>query len=295
MISKEKWTKKYIIASIFIILFSVSIFSKEYTYLPLNIDKISSYINERVVFQHVEQSKDVSRDNSYEALLIIKDHKMYLIADGYDNIFDVNAREYKASVNKTYSENMSDLLWTNKINGKPDFIQIMDRRNQVIINSNEEFVSTNFGTFYKEFKIKYIKEHVVKYRQILKNRKDSDLIIERKQIPGAAHGKNSILVKAKSFDDVVYTCEDADGDGITETFTVHLGDGFHWGYKSGSNMMFIYQNTDKEIENLIGKLSNEAVFGSVEDEKSTIESFPKTKELDDLVKSLIPLDPNTKK
>ena len=92
----------------------------------------------------------------------------------------------------------------------------------------------------------------------------------------------------------MYSCEDADGDGVTETFIVNGRDGFDWGYKSGPNLLFIYKNTDKDTETLIGKLANEAVSGSVEDEKEMIETFPKEKDIDDLIKWLTPKDPNIK-
>ena len=39
----------------------------------------------------------------------------------------------------------------------------------------------------------------------------------------------------------VYYAEDADGDGITETFTVESRDGFQWGFKSGPNVVCIDQ------------------------------------------------------
>jgi len=222
--------------------------------------------------------------------------------DGYDSVYDAKTRKFKAELQKLYGENESDLIWTNKINGKPDFIQILDRRTQVMMNANEEFVSVNFGVFYKSIRDKFIKEHVDKFHQIMRNRREADFYIEQKPLRRSLYveemtkyvDKFYTFVRAKAYDGTMYTCEDADGDGVTETFIVHARDGFDWGYKSGPNLIFIYKNTDKDIETLIGKLANEAVYGNVEDEKQMIETFPKEKVIDDLIKWLTPKDPNAK-
>jgi hypothetical protein len=288
--------------SCFILLSAIGLFSREFDYLPLEALKVSTYNNDRVVFQRVEQSNNLLSDNSFEALLIIKDRKMYMMMDGRDSTSDAKLRKLKVEAQKIYGENEADLIWTNKINGKPDFIQVIDRRTQVMLNANEEFVSTNFGAFYKSIRDKYIKEHVDKFRQIMRNRREADFYIEMTPLRRSLYAadlavskvKYYTFVRAKAYDGTMYTCEDADGDGVTETFIVDGKDGFDWGYKSGPSLLFIYKNTDKDTETLIGKLANEAVSGSVEDEKEMIETFPKERDIDALIKWLTPKDPNIK-
>ncbi len=248
----------------FILLFTIGLFSREFEFLPIDALKLSTYDNDRVILQRVEKSTDLSKDNSFESLLIIRDRKTYMMMDGYDSAYDAKVRKFKAEAQKLFGENEGDLIWTNKINGKPDFIQILDRRTQVMMNANEDYVSVNFGTFYKSIRDKFIKEHVDKFRQIMKNRRESDIYIEHKPLRRSLYidemtkyvDKFYTFVRAKAYDGTMYTCEDADGDGVTETFIVHARDGFDWGYKSGPNLIFIYKNTDKDIETLIGKLAN---------------------------------------
>ncbi|HPB81516.1 MAG TPA: hypothetical protein PK200_05700, partial [Spirochaetota bacterium] len=67
----------------------------------------------------------------------------------------------------------------------------------------------------------------------------------------------------------------ADGDGITETLTVNINDGFHWGFKSGPNIIFIYQNKDPEIQKLIGNLTKDAYFGTEEEQTTLKKSMSK--------------------
>jgi hypothetical protein len=287
---------------IFIMLFTFGVISREFGYLPINLSKVTTYANDRVVFQRIEKFSDLSKDHSFESLLIIKKSKMYLFMDGYDSEYTAKARKVKIILQKVYGENEADLVWTNKINGKPDYIQITDRHSQVMLNTNEEFVSTNFGAFYKSIRDKFIREHISKFHQLMRNRQESNFYVEVKMLPRPLYltdfmkypDKFYIFAKARAVDGTTYTCEDADGDGVTETFLVEGHDGFNWGYQSGPNLICIYKNTDKDIETLIGKLANESVYGSVEDEKEMIGSFPKEKDIDDLIKWLTPKDPNIK-
>ncbi|HOT44344.1 MAG TPA: hypothetical protein PLM53_07770 [Spirochaetota bacterium] len=281
---------------------TISLFSRQFDFIPIDIKKISSYDSDRVVFQHVEKFFDVAKDNSYETLMVIKDRKTFLLVDGYDDPNDAKVRRWKAQMQNEYGENEYDLVWTNKINTKPDYIEIWDRKVMVMKNANEEFVSSNFGTFYKSIRDKFIKEHVDKFHQILRNRREADIYVDRKALPRPIYiedmnkyaDKYYTFVKARAFDGTQYSCEDADGDGVTETFMVSAKDGFNWGYKSGPDLIFIIKNTDKDIETLIGKLANEVVFGSVEDEKDMIETFPKEKDINDMIKWVTPKDPNEK-
>ena len=166
----------------FILLSTIGVFSREFDFLPLDALKVSTYNNDRVVLQRIEKSNNLLQDNSFEALLIIKDRKMYMMMDGRDSTSDAKIRKLKVESQKLYGENEADLIWTNKINGKPDFIQLIDRRTPFMLNANEEFVSTNFGAFYKSIRDKYIKEHVDKFRQIMRNRREADFYFELKPI-----------------------------------------------------------------------------------------------------------------
>jgi hypothetical protein len=280
-----------------IITASLSLFSAVPWYTAIDIEKISNFYVQRVVFQHIEKFTDPLKDGSYEGLMIIKDTKSYFLADGYDSIEDVLRRNTNLEIERKYAD--SESVWVNRINGKPDYMQINDRRNMIMKNASEEFVSTNFGGFYKSIRDKFIKEHVDKFRQLMKKRKEADIIVNKKIIPksfyfenpGKEQDKFSILVKIKALDETVYTAEDSDGDGVTETFMVHGYDGFHWGHRSGPNLILIYKNTDKDIETLIGKLCNEAQYGTVEEEKEIIQTFPKEKDIADLIKFLTPPEP----
>jgi hypothetical protein len=295
---------KFITAWVFIIVMlgAVNLFSRNFDFTPINPLKVSSYDNERVAFQHIEKNIDITRDNSFESLLVVKDRKMFLLIDGYDDPHEATIRRWKSVMRNENSENDFDIVWPSKINTKPDFVEIYDRRTLIMKNFNEEFVTSNFGTFYKSIRDKFIKEHVDKLHQILRNRKEADIFIDRKPLPRPIYiediskynDKYYTYVKARAYDGTIYACEDSDGDGVTETFTVTAKDGFNWGYKSGPDLIFIYKNTDKDIETLIGKLANEVVFGNVDDEKEMIQTFPKEKDIAELIKWITPKDPNVK-
>jgi len=305
--------KKYksgVVILLFIILFSYSsaLFPKETREKAFSIiepAKISRYTEDRIVFQRIERRKTadtddyienntITKDNSVEDILIIKESKVHFIADGYDAISDVQSvKIINDSVNKYIEDND---YWMNKINGKPDYVRVMNRRSDMMINSNEEFVTTNFGTFYKSVRDKFIKLHVDKFRQLLRNRGESKLTVEKRIIsfkinPERANDikqKFYISAKAKANDGTVYFCEDADGDGITETFTADRNDGFDWGTGSGPNLLNIDGNTDKDIETLIGKLVNEAQHGTVEEEKKMFQQFPTEKNIIDMMDQVTP-------
>jgi len=284
-----------------------TLFSKEIEFRILEPDTISRYNEDRIVFQRIERSKNstkddfienytVTRDNSVESLLIIKEKKVHFIVDGYDSLADIKSTKFISdSVNKYVPDND---FWVNKINGKPDLIRVIYRRNNLMINSNEEFVTTNFGAFYKSVRDRFIKLHVDKFRQLLRNRAESNLTINKYVLSYKVNPENStdikekffISAKAKATDGTVYYCEDADGDGITETFSVTRNDGFDWGINSGPNLLFISGNTDKDIETFIGKLSNESVTGTVEEEKMMFQQFPSEKDVINLMDQVTPID-----
>lgn len=304
--------KKYkssVFVVLFILLFSSAsdLFSKEREFTIIDPDKISRYNEDRIVFQRIEKRKDTTKDdfiennsiikdNSVENILIIKDRKIHFIVDGYDFITDVQTNKIiKDSLNKYVEDND---FWVNKINGKPDFIRVIYRRSDLMVNSNEEFVTTNFGAFYKSVRDKFIKLHVDKFRQLLRNRGESKLTIHKYVLSYKVNPENSsdikqkffISAKAKANDGTVYYCEDADGDGITETFTATRNDGFDWGINSGPNLLSIIGNSDKDLETFIGKLANESVHGTVEEEKKMFEQFPTEKDVINLMDQVTPMD-----
>ncbi len=304
--------KKYksgVIIVLFILLFSSAsdLFSKPKDFSILDPDKVTRYSEDRIVYQRIETKKDltkddfvenytITKDNSVENLLIIKDRKMHFIVDGFDSITDVQRTKIlKDSVNKYVEDND---YWANKINGKPDYIRVIYRRSDLMMNTSEEFVTTNFGAFYKTVRDKFIKMHVDKYRQLLRNRGESKLTIKKYLLSYKVNPENSndikerfyISAKAKANDGTVYYCEDADGDGITETFTATRDDGFDWGLNSGPNLLSIMGNTDKDLETFIGKLANESINGTVEEEKKMFQQFPTEKDVINLMDQVTPMD-----
>lgn len=286
----------FIIIPALIISSGTSLFSKKMQFEMLNLDKISKYDGDRIAYQRIEKYTDMLMDDSYDALLVMKDKKSYLIYDGYDLMIKVLQKKFQLDVDQKSIEDGQ--LWENKINGKPDYIRIKNRRQDVLTNSNEEFVATNFGVFYKTVRDKFIEQHAAKFRLLMKNRGESGLRVTYQAIDTKIsdseetfkNKKYSSTAIAKSHDDTIYYCEDLDGDGITETFTVTRADGFNWGFNSGPNIIFIFKNKDKEIESMIGKLANEAVFGSVDEEKNTMKNFPKQKDILDMIDSITPMD-----
>jgi hypothetical protein len=272
------------------------LFAKDPNFKYIDLLKVSRFNEDRVAFQHVQKFTDPLLDNSLQVLLIIRKSKMYLMKDGYDASKTVKEKRLMMDMELRLIDD--EALWENKLNGKPDYIKITDRRVEVMNNLNEDFVSKNFGPFYTKVRDSFIKRHVAVFRQLMRNRRESGLYVERRTLPkpfriGAKPAssyktKYYISARAKTIDEKIYFCEDADGDGITETFTVTLPDGFDWGYNSGPNMIFIYKNKTKEIEALVGKLANEAFFGTSEEEKTILESFPKEKEIVDMIEDIVP-------
>ncbi len=281
---------------IFLVSSYISLSSKEKAFLTINPDKISRYKEDRVAYQRIEKQVDNTHDNSVENLMVIKASKVYFMTDGLDIVSEVMRKKIILDSQLRYMEGND--FWLNKINGKPDHIKITYRRNELMINANEEFVTNNFGDFYKSIRNKFIKLHVDKFRDLLRNRSEAGLSIKRKLISSRVNPQNSNDIKEKFFmsasvkaaDQTIYYCEDADGDGITETFTVTRDDGFDWGIDSGPNIIFIYGNTDKDIETMIGKLTHESKNGTTEEEKKMFNEFPKEKEIIEMMEQIIPHD-----
>lgn len=295
-------------AALFLLLTSDSL-PKEIPYKILSIEKISRYHEDRIAFQHIQfdapENTLSQTDNSIATLLIITDKKMYLLKDGYDNPAIVRKKANMFQTERRLTQN--EEVWTNRIDSKPDFIRITERRIQILRKidaaaerSDEEkksetrntatgeknFVLKNFEKLYLNVRNEFLKKHVKIFRQLMANRSKSGLYVERTAIPKEIFvgdynppTKYSIIAKAKTLDEKIYYAEDADGDGITETFSVHIPDGFIWGHKSGPNIIFIYKNKEKDIESIIGTLTNDAYYGTDEEAKTIKENmkdrFPK--------------------
>lgn len=235
----------------------------------ITVEEISRYREDRIAFQHVDAFIDPDMDNSAELLLIIKDNNMQLMIDGYDNPELVKEQKLIYDMERKLYDD--EEMWKNRMNGKPDAIFVTDRRVPVMKNHDEEFVSDKFGDYYKKIRNTFLQRHANIFQSLLVHRKDSGLHVVREPLPkpvrlGAQQDdgetKYSIKATAKTSDGRVYHCEDADGDGITETFSVTLPDGFNWGYKSGPNIIFIYKTQSEELHEIIGKLAHQAFYGS---------------------------------
>ncbi|HEY1407017.1 MAG TPA: hypothetical protein VF857_10445 [Spirochaetota bacterium] len=277
---------------------SASAFGKDIDFLTIELENVSRYNEDRLVYQQIQKWTDPNKDDSLATLLIIKNQKMYLIKDGFDDLQDVQARRMKLEIDS--QQFAEEDLWVNKLNGKPDYVRVTDRRVELMKNFDEGYVSKNFGDTYSKVRDAFIQRHVALFEQLMRNRKESGLVVKREIIPTGIVQKGTtddgkvkyfISVVGKSNDGRVYYAEDADGDGKAETFWVSIPDNFHWGYKSGPNVIFIYKNKEKDIEQLIGKLTNEAYFGTADEEKNIIDTFPKdTTIIDELIKG-IPNEP----
>lgn len=274
-----------------------SIYNQD-SYKLVDIEHITRYNEERLVLQHIEKEPSTTgipdiHDNSIETFLIIQGKRIYLIIDGYDNPEDVkNTRLTLEMENKLIPD-----LWVNKIDNKPDYIRITERRVEILKKIDKEYVEKNFGNFYRNTRNKFIEKHVQIFKTLMKNRRESGLYVVKKLLPKRTYDtgptKFYTSATAKAADETVYFAEDADGDGITETFTVALPDGFSWGYKSGPNIIFIFNNRGdksnperanmKDIENIIGTLTNQAYYGTTEEEKELEKTFPKESEIGNMI------------
>lgn len=261
--------------------------SKDMSFKIITIEKLSRYNEDRLAFQHIEKKISVKIDNSLSCLLIAKDKKLYLLKDGYDNPKDVRVQKLILDMENRL---IPPDLWKNKIDNKPDFIRITDRRVGLVKNVKQEFVTKNFGDFYIKVRNGFIKKHVNIFKSLMRDRKDSGLFVIKKPLPKRLtdYGPTKFFMSAtaKTGDDKIYYVEDADGDGITETFTTTIPDGFHWGFESGPNILFIYNNQQEDIKKLIGKLANEAHDGTPEEEEMMKKTFPKDTEIIDMIEDI---------
>ncbi len=270
-----------IICAFIISIVALPLFAVEFDFQLIELENVSRYTEDRIAFQHIELpdklfDKISNTDNSVESLLIIKNKKMYLIKDGFDNINDVKLKRMFLMIDDKDPKLIDKEL--RGINGKPNYVRITERRIELLkkidINEGEDFVSRTFGKFYTNVRDAFLKKHIEIFRNLMINRKESGLFVERVRLPrklvlggGDEKFKFATYVTAKSEDEKIFFAADADGDGITETFWVRIGDGFNWGYQSGPNIIFIYNNTKDDIKQMIGNLTKEAAYGTKEEEE----------------------------
>lgn len=269
--------------------------SKNIPFKVIKLEKVSRYNEDRIAYQHIEKNVSMQIDNSLSSLLIVKDRKMYLFKDGHDSTIDVRTQRLILEMENRLIPD----LWKNKIDNKPDFVRITDRRVEVLKNQSQEFVTNSFGDFYTNVREKFIKKHVNIFKTLMINRALSGLFVTRRPLPKKVYDngptKYYTSVTGKTIDEVIYFAEDADGDNVTETFTVNLPDGFHWGFKSGANIVFIYNNSQENMKKLIGKLSYEAFYGTPEEEKIIKQQFPDKNDINNMIDDIYRVvDPNFK-
>ncbi len=287
------------ILSFFIILPAAG-FSRDLTYKDITIDNVSRYNEDRIAYQQVEHVIDPEehqkQDTSLASLLIIKDRKMYLFKDGYD---DPQIVEQNRIIREMENRLLQNELWVREVDGKPDYLRITDRRTEIlkkiIVSESNDNLVQRYADFYQKMRDSFIQKHVAIFKALMINRKDSDMEVIRKPIPKALNyngpTKYFLCVTAKTKEGVVYYAEDGDGDGVTETFSVELPDGFQWGYKSGPNIIFILKNKQDNIKAMIGTLTKDANEGFPEEEKIINKQFDQLdKDIPVLMDDIIRLD-----
>lgn len=292
-----------LILALFIV-FPAAGFTKDLSYKDVTIDTVSRYDEDRIAYQQVEYVIDPEehqkQDTSLASLLIIKDKKMYLFKDGYD---DPRMVEESRVIKEMENRLVQNDLWERAIDGKPDFLVITDRRTEVlkkVIVAGNDNLAQRYTDFYARMRDSFIQKHVNIFKGLMINRKDSEMSVIRKPIPKTLNydgpTKYFICVTAKTKDGLVYYAEDADGDGVTETLTVELPDGFHWGYKSGPNIIFILKNKQENIRAMIGTLTKDAYEGTAEEEKIINKQFNQLdREIPVLMDDLIKMDLETER
>ena len=293
-------TRLYKISGLALVLISIFVFSKDampkdIEFQFLNIEQLSRYTEDRVAYVHIEKSIDPYLDNSLAQLLIIKDSKVYLLMDGFDDQDVVNDLIFTEALTTT----LQDDFFPNKIDGKPDYIKTAERRKVLISSDSQEFVTNSYGEFYTTVRDTFLRKQAVRFKALYINKTNNNVFIERtpvvRKINDNSPVKYKISVTAIGAENIRYFAEDADGDGITETFTVTISDGFDWGFKSGPNIVNIQNNTQEYITAIIGKIVDEAYHGSKEEQEIIQRLFPPEKigdMIDDIYRSN---DPNVQK
>ena len=125
-----------------------ALYSRDLSFTFIDIKKISSYDTDRIVYQQFEKTADKlnpdKTDNSLAVLMIIKDKKIYLLEDGYDNPEQVYFNKLSFNQGNQFVPN----IWTNLIDGKPDYVIVTERRVEVQRNSDKDWVSKNYSEMY---------------------------------------------------------------------------------------------------------------------------------------------------
>ncbi|MCL2025749.1 MAG: hypothetical protein FWG92_02965 [Leptospirales bacterium] len=291
---KKKYKAPFFISVLLVFCFSSAI-SQEVPFQLVNIERLSRYSEDRVVYQHFEKEFSPFLDNSIALLLIIRNSKVYLIIDGYDNPDVVEELRFQDALQTTLQPD----FWPNKISGSPNFIRITDRRQDIMRSTSAEFAAKNYGELFTTMRETFLKRQAAIFTALLMDRRENSVILERTPIPRKLNDESpvryKITVKAKAPNNVIYYAEDADGDGITETFTVSLSDGFEWGFKSGPNIINIQGNKQENITGIIGKLTDYAYNGLPEDEEVARQSFS-SEQVKDMIEDVYrSIDPNVKK
>ena len=274
--------KRYAIVFFMIIASAVTVSSRDLSYKDILLDSISRYSEDRIAYQHIEYIIDPEvrqpQDPSVASLLIIRDNKMYLFKDGYDDP-KVAEENYQA---KNMSHRLSfNETWERDIDGKPDYLVIYDKRKEILRNvilpGRDENLNERYTKFYTDIRNAFLQRHADLFRQMMVHRTDVEFKINRSAIPKRLNddgpAKYHTSVTAKTKEGRLYYAEDADGDGITETFTVDINDGFDWEFKSGPNIIFILKNKQEDIKNIIGNICKEAYEGSPEEIKLIDQKF----------------------
>ncbi|MCL2154414.1 MAG: hypothetical protein FWH53_01980 [Leptospirales bacterium] len=270
-----KWKfNRYAIIFLMIIASVVTVNSRDFSYKEINLNSISRYNEDRIAYQQIEYIIDPEvrqqQDPSVASLLIVNDNKMYLFKDGYDDpeVAEENYRMKDMTHRLTFNE-----TWERDIDGKPDYLVIYDKRKEILRNiilpGSDENLNQKYTDFYLKVRSEFIQEHVNTFRKMMINRTDVEFKVNRAAIPkrlsddGPTKYHTSATAKTKG--GIVYYAEDADGDGITETFAVEISDGFNWGTKAGPNIILILKNKQEDIKNMIGNLTKEAYEGIPEE------------------------------
>ena len=226
---------------------------------------------------------------------------MFLFKDGYD---DPRIVEENRVIREMENRLIMNTLWEREIDGKPDYVRITDRRQEIqrkeIPFGVQENLNERYTEFYTKTRDSFLQRHVEIFKGLMVNRKDSELKVERRPIPKALNydgpTRYFTSVVGKTKDGMIYYAQDADGDGITETFTVNLPDGFHWGYKSGPNIIFILKNKQENIRGIIGDLTKLAFEGTPEEEKIINRQFDQLDiEIPRLMDNIIRMDIETER
>ncbi len=287
----------FTLSFLFLVPFS---YTKQLTLTLVDIQKLTRYDENRVLYQQFEKTPEENAgedyDNSIAALMVIKDKKVYLIQDGYDNPEQV--AHNKAVLDRS-SQSLPD-LWQNKISNSPNYVLITDRRIEIQRNITKEFVTSNYKDFYLAVRDKFLKKHVAIFLSLIVNRKEANISMKRERIRRKISDGDQVKyitrVSGRTPDGgTVYYAEDANGDGISETFTAESRDGFQWGFQSGPNVVCIINNTQKDIEKIIGRITNLAYFGSDEEEQIIKKTFPSPEKIKSMIDDIYNIDAETER